>query len=129
MPTVRSRTLQYLLVTALILVVSGPWAVLQTVAWVGMVVSYSRDNSIQDAISMTFDGEHPCRMCKVVKEGRESEKESRGTLNVQNGKFELFLEVRPAIVFSLGGSVDTKERFTKAAPRRDPPLLRPPIFA
>lgn len=35
-----------------------------------MLVSYSRDNSIADAIEMTFDGENPCPMCIKIKEAQ-----------------------------------------------------------
>ncbi len=49
------------------------WALLQTVAWTGMLVTYSRDASFQDAVSKTFDGEHPCALCKVIKSGRAEE--------------------------------------------------------
>lgn len=46
----------------------------------GMVVSYSQKASITEAIDQTFDGKHPCPMCKAIKsasaEGKEkSEKQ------------------------------------------------------
>jgi len=40
--------------------------VLQISAWAGMMVEYSRDNSFMDAAEMTFDGDHPCSMCKAI---------------------------------------------------------------
>ncbi len=40
---------------------------LQVVAWTGMIISYSKDRTLADAVSMTFDGEHPCPMCKSIK--------------------------------------------------------------
>lgn len=43
-----------------------PWACLQSVGWVKMVVSYSRHTSLMEAVSMTFDGRHPCKICKAV---------------------------------------------------------------
>ena len=49
---------------------------LQSVAWVGMVVSYTQtDNSLATAVEKTFDGQHPCDLCEVVKDGRESDRE------------------------------------------------------
>lgn len=50
------------------------WAFLQTVAWTGMIVTYSRDASFKEAVTKTFDGEHPCPLCKVIKKGRAEEK-------------------------------------------------------
>lgn len=49
------------------------WLVLQSVAWVGMVITYSQDAPLMEAISMTFDGAHPCKLCKVVKAGKQAE--------------------------------------------------------
>lgn len=40
---------------------------LQVVAWTGMIISYSKDRTLAEAVSMTFDGEHPCPMCKTIK--------------------------------------------------------------
>jgi hypothetical protein len=51
------------------------WAVLQTIAWTGIIVSYSRDASFSEAASKTLDGEHPCPMCKVIKKARTAEKQ------------------------------------------------------
>lgn len=46
------------------------WALLQSAAWVGMLVTYSRDASIAEAVAKTFDGKHPCRLCKLVEKGQ-----------------------------------------------------------
>ncbi len=50
------------------------WEFLQSVAWVGMVVKYSERTGIAEALEKTFDGKHPCALCKVVAEGKKSEK-------------------------------------------------------
>lgn len=112
----------------LMFAVGGHWAVLQTVAWAGMVVSYSQDNSLGDAISMTFDGAHPCKMCKIVKEGRADEQQQPATLKAEF-KIDFFLEIRT--VSNLLPPVLERERvLTESAPPRfEPPLLHPPIFA
>jgi hypothetical protein len=59
---------------ALVLSLGLHWAVLQTVAWTGMIVKYSRNGSFTEAVSKTFDGKHPCAMCKVIEQGRAEEK-------------------------------------------------------
>jgi hypothetical protein len=46
------------------------WAVLRTVAWTGMLLTYSRDGSWKEAVAKTFDGKHPCAVCKVIDKGR-----------------------------------------------------------
>ena len=61
---------------ALFFIMGGPWAVLQTIAWAKMVVEYSRDTSVGEALSKTFDGEHPCGMCKKISKVRSEEQKS-----------------------------------------------------
>lgn len=58
----------------LVFVLGLHWALLQTVAWTGMLISYSRNASLRTAVTQTFDGEHPCPLCKAVKKGRAEEK-------------------------------------------------------
>ena len=72
------RAGQYLLIGALIISMGGHWALLQTIAWGNMLVDFSSQSSISEAVEKTFDGEHPCEMCKSISKGRESEK--RGPL-------------------------------------------------
>ena len=52
----------------------GHWGVLQGIAWAKMLVEYSQTDGLRDGIVKTFDGEHPCEMCKSISKGRESEK-------------------------------------------------------
>jgi hypothetical protein len=50
------------------------WAALQTVAWAGMLIAYSQGAPLREAVSKTFDGEHPCALCHLVAEGRQEER-------------------------------------------------------
>lgn len=61
-------------VLALVLVTGGHWALLQSVAWVGMAVSFSQTATLKEALVRTFDGQHPCKLCKIVAEGKKSER-------------------------------------------------------
>lgn len=47
--------------------------VLQVVAWAGMVVTYSHDQSLADALAMTFDGDHPCPLCISIRKAQTCE--------------------------------------------------------
>lgn len=69
------RVIRFTVVTLVVLTLGLHWAFLQTVAWTGMLVRYSQNNSFQQAIQMTFDGEHPCTLCHAIKDGRDSERE------------------------------------------------------
>jgi hypothetical protein len=50
------------------------WAILQSVAWTGMVICYSHEGSFREALQKTFDGKHPCKLCKIVTAAKKSEK-------------------------------------------------------
>jgi hypothetical protein len=43
---------------------------LQVVAWTGMVVKYAQDVPLGEALEMTFDGDHPCPLCKVIRKAQ-----------------------------------------------------------
>jgi hypothetical protein len=64
---------QVVVVLSLCVSIGLHWVVLQSAAWVGMAVSYSVEKGVVQGISETFDGEHPCPMCKLVNEGVKSE--------------------------------------------------------
>ena len=65
-----------LIVLALVLATGAHWAALQTVAWTTMLANNLRTQSISEAVSKTFDGEHPCCLCKAIAAGKKSEKKS-----------------------------------------------------
>lgn len=67
------RVLKATAVLILTLSLGLHWAVLQSVAWAGMVVSFSRTESIASAIGKTFDGKHACKLCRLVQDGRSAE--------------------------------------------------------
>jgi hypothetical protein len=68
------RVSKFFVVLALVMVIGGHWALLQSVAWVGMAVNFSKKDSFTTALQKTFDGKHPCPLCKLVKAGKASEK-------------------------------------------------------
>jgi len=48
------------------------WALLQGIAWTGMLISFAREGAVIEAVEKTFDGQHGCPLCAKVKEGRDS---------------------------------------------------------
>ena len=58
---------------ALLQIVGGHWAFLQTGAWIGMVVQYSQRDGLKAGLAQTFDGEHPCSVCKAIQDGEKQE--------------------------------------------------------
>ncbi len=67
-----TRVAKWLVVAALALTLGLHWAVLQSAAWVGMAVKFSQDSSFGVALGKTFDGQHPCQLCKFVENGKKS---------------------------------------------------------
>lgn len=67
------------------------WTVLQSVAWMGMLVNYSSTCSFEEALEKTFDGKHPCKLCLAVAAGERSEHNQKQLLN-SFGKSDWMLE-------------------------------------
>lgn len=81
-----------LMCLAMFSIAGGHLAVLQGVAWAGMLWSYSRDASFTEAAEKTFSGEYPCSMCKKVAKARQQEEKAPATLKVDK-KADHFLLV------------------------------------
>ena len=62
------------MVLSLCAAVGLQWAALQSIAWVGMLIDYSRSGSIASAIEKTFDGRHPCPLCNAIHKGEQGGK-------------------------------------------------------
>lgn len=86
---VLARLGKWLVIIALVLAMGGHWAVLQSVAWAGMIVSYAQTAPLSVAFQKTFSGQHPCKLCKVVENGKKSEGKKEAPENTS--KLELFL--------------------------------------
>jgi hypothetical protein len=63
-------------VAALVLTTGLHWAVLQTVAWGTMLANNLRCDSFSQAVGKTFDGRHPCCLCKAIAAAKKSERKS-----------------------------------------------------
>lgn len=85
-----------LLILALLGATGGHWTVLQTVAWADMLAKNLQTESVGAALTKTFDGQHPCKMCKQISAGKKAEKQSELPLQIK--KLE-FVSERPAFVF------------------------------
>ncbi|HHY84591.1 MAG TPA: hypothetical protein GYA07_03515 [Verrucomicrobia bacterium] len=75
----RTRIVQCLVAFLLVASIGGHWALLQSVAWVGMIIDHSREAPLSVALQKTFSGDNPCSLCKAVEAGKKSEKEKKAT--------------------------------------------------
>ena len=63
---------------ALFSIAGGHWAVLQTVAWAGMLRDYTlKTGSVAAAVEQTFDGQHPCELCLQIAAAKQQEAKAR----------------------------------------------------
>jgi hypothetical protein len=62
-----------LLAIALVLLMQGPAMLVQEVAWVKMLATYTQDQGLARALVQTFDGNHPCELCVKASEIRTDE--------------------------------------------------------
>lgn len=75
---------------ALFLVAGGHWAMLQGVAWATMVKDFSRTESLGQAVGKTFDGRHPCSLCKKITAQRAHDEKAPVTVKADK-KAETFV--------------------------------------
>jgi hypothetical protein len=63
--------LRKLLAIALVLLMQGPAMLVQEVAWVNMLVTYTHERGLKRGVIETFDGAHPCKLCKTAEKLRQ----------------------------------------------------------
>ena len=83
------RTGQLLLTLALVAAIGGHWALLQTVAWTSMFAENLRESSFTRAVTKTFDGNHPCKLCHAISEGKKSEKKTEFQFGLKKLEFTI----------------------------------------
>src|SRR5580700_2762032 len=82
------RILRGILVIFMLLAVTGgPWSIMQAVAWTTMLAGNLRTGSFSQAVTQTFDGQHPCNLCKAIAAGKKSEGKSEMTPPVMRLEF------------------------------------------
>ena len=82
------RKLGYLLMIVAVLTATGThWALLQTVAWTTMLANNLRNGCLAEAVENTFDGKHPCSLCKQITAGKKSEKKTEFSISLKKLEF------------------------------------------
>jgi hypothetical protein len=113
-------------VCALVLSIGGHWAVLQSVAWVGMTFNFSQDCSFQEALTKTFDGKHPCPLCKLVRAGKKSEAKEEAKMDLK--KVDWFSDCILAYEFPSPVRESISPIFRPLSRAEAPPLPPPRSF-
>lgn len=78
---------KWLLVLALVFSIGAHWALLQSVAWTTMLAANLSTDSWSEAVSKTFDSEHPCELCKKIKAGKDSEQKPERQIELKKLEF------------------------------------------
>ena len=52
-----------------------------------MLAQNFRTGSLSEAVERTFDGEHPCALCKRIAKGKQAEKKSEFPLELRKFEF------------------------------------------
>jgi hypothetical protein len=127
MPKSLLRFGQYLLIAAMFAACGGHWLILQSMAWGGMMVEYSRTAGLTVAVEKTFDGQHPCGLCKVIQKSKGSE--PKRDLQVIVSKLELFYTAAPVLVLPVWKSWTPSVMDCFSEARMESPSVPPPRFA
>jgi hypothetical protein len=71
------KRFSYALLIAAVLTATGThWLFLQSLAWTSMLAENLQSGSVFDAVERTFDGHHPCGLCKQISKGKQAEKKT-----------------------------------------------------
>jgi hypothetical protein len=116
----------------------GDLAMLQVVAWTGMIVTRTADRGVAAAVQSTLDGDEPCPLCKAIKAAREAEQEKPQPLSPDSllsklklkdmlRSEDLVLTAPPADVASSAPA--PAHQLGRHLTRSDAPLVPPPRHA
>ena len=97
MPKWMRQLAQWFLIGMLLVSMGGHLMLLQTIAWGNMLVDFSSKSSLSEAVDKTFDGEHPCPLCKVVNKTK-SEEEKKSVIKAEM-KMEIALPAPVKVPF------------------------------
>jgi len=123
---VLARASKWLIVLALSCSVGLHWAFLQSVAWTTMLADNLRVSSFTEAAQRTFDGKHPCSLCRAIAKGKQGEKQQQFPNGLKKVEF-----VYQRSIFFLNSTLDLpgvpalgdSEGRAKAKPPAPPPRL------
>jgi len=106
------RKLGHLLMIVAILTATGThWLAFQSFAWTTMLAQNLQTSSLQHAIARTFDGKHPCCLCREIAKDKQSEKKSDAQvelkkLDYSHNRFE-FVFCAPSDFYEIHAANDS----------------------
>jgi hypothetical protein len=92
-----------------------------------MVIDYSAEGGFKEALQKTFDGRHPCALCKRIAGGKRSEKRTEFRLDTKKFEFShlatTFIFRAPAYFWEVDAPASSKKSLTHSPPSPPPRLL------
>ncbi len=114
------RLSKIFVVLALAFSIGLHWAFFQAIAWGGMVISYSQYAPLTEAVVKTFDGRHPCELCKNIQKEKRAEKNANYKVEASKIKFHFprifYVFTIPPLYWEVGAGGRTGELLNHAPP-------------
>ena len=123
-PGVFKRIGHILVLFAFLSAIGAHWFVLQSVAWTTMLAENLRTSSLPQAVERTFDGKHPCALCKKISNSKQHEKKTE--FRVEPNKFEFSYAPVTFLFLAPQDFREIRAPDTSAQLRSQTPLLPPP---
>jgi hypothetical protein len=115
---------QILSLAALFVACGGHWAVMQSYAWARMLVENSENSRFVVAVEKTFDGQHPCDICKSIETAKGKEKKAPQTIQVS--KTPLVCQESGCDLYPSEGGLAPRSGAMEAMVRKTKPAAPPP---
>ena len=116
-----------LLIVAVLAATGTHWIVLQSVAWTTMLAGNLGTTSVYQAVERTFDGQHPCCLCKQIRAGKQTEKKSEFHAGWKKLEFSYAVSAfrfeAPSHFYEVRAIDDTADLFAHAPPVPPPRQL------
>ena len=112
------------LIVALCVSIGAHWAALQSIAWATMLVKYSQQVSLPKAVAETFDGNHPCDLCKHIDRVVHSQKKQ--DVQPVTIKPDLICTTRGVVLFPPWTDISFPQLRLKGSLLADSPPVPPP---
>ena len=78
---------RWIVIATLVVSTGTQWMALQTVAWTAMLADNLRTHPVTESVTRTFDGKHPCPLCKAIAAAKKSEKKHAFTVQMPKLEF------------------------------------------
>lgn len=118
-----SKLGKVVVIFSLVAALSAHWALLQTIAWTSMLANNLGTSSFRDAVVRTFDGYHPCPLCRAIAAAKKSEQKNQVAFGQQKLDFP---PVEGSLVLIAPSRVEISSPNTFAASVLQKPPTPPP---